>query len=62
MSAGDDTSGSSTCDGSGDGCGLSDCTCNAANIAFRFSDDQVEVAHAYLATDAEAARRRAELE
>jgi len=40
----------------------SDCTCNAANIAFRFSDDRVEVAHAYLVTDDEAVRRRAELE
>jgi hypothetical protein len=40
----------------------SDCTCNAANVAFRFSEDQVEVAHLYLMTDDEAARRRAEFE
>jgi hypothetical protein len=39
-----------------------DCTCNAANVAFRFSDGDVEIPHAYLVTDAEAARLRAELD
>lgn len=39
-----------------------DCTCNAANVAFRFSDESVEIPHAYVVTDAEAARLRAELE
>jgi hypothetical protein len=38
-----------------------DCTCNAANVAFRFSDESVEIPHAYLVSDAEAARLRAEL-
>lgn len=39
-----------------------DCTCNAANVAFRFSDDGVEIPHAYVVPDAEAARLRAEME
>lgn len=38
----------------------SDCTYDAANIAFRFSEDQVEIAHLYLMSDADAARRRAQ--
>jgi hypothetical protein len=39
-----------------------DCTCNAANVAFRFSEESVEIPHAYVVTDAEAARLRAEME
>jgi hypothetical protein len=39
-----------------------DCTCNAANVAFRFSEESVEIPHAYVVTDVEAARLRAELE
>lgn len=39
----------------------SGCTFQAANLAFRFSEDQVEVAHLYLRADAEASGPRAAL-
>ena len=39
-----------------------DCTCHAWNVAFRFSDEGIDVPHQYLVSDEEAARRQAELE
>lgn len=34
--------------------GMWDCTCNAANLGFRFSEDRIEVPHEYLMSDEEA--------
>ena len=42
--------------------GENDHTCDAFNVAFRFSETEIEIPHEYVVSDAEAARRKQELE
>ena len=42
--------------------GENDHTCMAFNVAFRFSETQLEVPHEYVVSDGEAAKRKKEMD